>query len=127
MIWRVITGYQRQRRSRFPEVRLRVFQAGSGTQDVSILGARAEGCYTGRGVLHPPGCTRSSASPQRSGCRRSSCTPLAVPSWSTPIRWRHPPLAGGGSPRSPPQSRGPRRRAGGRRRGGRRCRRSAPP
>eukprot|EP00959_Pyramimonas_sp_CCMP1952_P197781 4136244-Pyramimonas_sp.AAC.1 len=36
----MITGYQQQRCSRFPEARLRVFQAGSGTQDLSKLGLR---------------------------------------------------------------------------------------
>eukprot|EP00959_Pyramimonas_sp_CCMP1952_P146135 3059789-Pyramimonas_sp.AAC.1 len=39
------TGYQQQRRSRFPEARLRVSQAGAGTQDVSILGPLAKTVY----------------------------------------------------------------------------------
>eukprot|EP00959_Pyramimonas_sp_CCMP1952_P451422 9451571-Pyramimonas_sp.AAC.1 len=39
------TGYQRQWFSRFPEARLRVSQAGSGTQALSILGPLATPVY----------------------------------------------------------------------------------
>eukprot|EP00959_Pyramimonas_sp_CCMP1952_P269872 5642433-Pyramimonas_sp.AAC.1 len=38
----MITGYQRQRRVRLPEARLRVSQAGSGAQDLSTLGPLAQ-------------------------------------------------------------------------------------
>eukprot|EP00976_Prorocentrum_cordatum_P032903 670213-Prorocentrum_minimum.AAC.2 len=50
-VCRVITAYRQQRCSRFPEARLRVFQAGSGIRDLSILGPLAtKACLQGRGT-----------------------------------------------------------------------------
>eukprot|EP00976_Prorocentrum_cordatum_P108073 1194764-Prorocentrum_minimum.AAC.2 len=52
----MITAYQRQRCSRFPEAEALVFQAGSGSQDVSILGPLATQGFTPRVIWPRSGC-----------------------------------------------------------------------